>query len=751
MIENNMIHDMKKTLLLMMSLSLALFVSCRHDSETMADRFVEDLLQKMTLEEKIGQLNQLSGDYRQTGPNRVSADKIAEIEKGALGSVLNVFGAETTRKLQEHALKSRLGIPLVFAQDVIHGFRTTFPIPLAEAASWDLEVIERSARIAGEEAAAAGIHWTFAPMVDVTRDPRWGRVMEGAGEDPYLGSQIARARVRGFQGTGVGAVDAVAACAKHFAAYGAAQAGRDYHTTDMSERTLREIYFPPFQAAVDAGAATFMSAFNELNGVPATGNRFLLRTVLRDEWNYGGVVVSDWGAIRELVPHGYAADDRDAAFKAILAGCDIDMESNCYNRFLAELVRQGEVPEALVDEAVRRVLRLKYDLGLFEDPFRFCDTVREQTVLADASHRLAAREVAERSVVLLDNKSGVLPLDAGVRRIALIGPLAKSERDMKGAWSIQWDDRELVSLYEGLTERVPAGTEIRYARGCGIDSSDRSGFAEAVAAARASDVVVMAVGEAFDMSGEARSRTDIGLPGVQEELIKAVWATGKPIVVVLMCGRPMTIEWTAEHVGAILCTWWLGSEAGNAIARVLYGDYNPSGKLPMTFPRSVGQIPLYYSLKNTGRPAPDDHAVSYGSAYIDSPNAPRYAFGHGLSYTTFDYSELQLSTDRMSVDGRMVVSCTVTNSGSRDGEEVVQLYVRDLVGSVTRPVKELKGFRKILLRAGESQRVEFEIDADQLAFYDQEMQWRVEPGDFQVMVGSASDDIRLTGSFAVEE
>lgn len=742
---------MKKTLLLMMSLSLALFVSCRHDSETMADRFVEDLLQKMTLEEKIGQLNQLSGDYRQTGPNRVSADKIAEIEKGALGSVLNVFGAETTRKLQEHALKSRLGIPLVFAQDVIHGFRTTFPIPLAEAASWDLEVIERSARIAGEEAAAAGIHWTFAPMVDVTRDPRWGRVMEGAGEDPYLGSQIARARVRGFQGTGVGAVDAVAACAKHFAAYGAAQAGRDYHTTDMSERTLREIYFPPFQAAVDAGAATFMSAFNELNGVPATGNRFLLRTVLRDEWNYGGVVVSDWGAIRELVPHGYAADDRDAAFKAILAGCDIDMESNCYNRFLAELVRQGEVSEALVDEAVRRVLRLKYDLGLFEDPFRFCDTVREQTVLADASHRLAAREVAERSVVLLDNKSGVLPLDAGVRRIALIGPLAKSERDMKGAWSIPWDDRELVSLYEGLTERVPAGTEIRYARGCGIDSSDRSGFAEAVAAARASDVVVMAVGEAFDMSGEARSRTDIGLPGVQEELIKAVWATGKPIVVVLMCGRPMTIEWTAEHVGAILCTWWLGSEAGNAIARVLYGDYNPSGKLPMTFPRSVGQIPLYYSLKNTGRPAPDDHAVSYGSAYIDSPNAPRYAFGHGLSYTTFDYSELQLSTDRMSVDGRMVVSCTVTNSGSRDGEEVVQLYVRDLVGSVTRPVKELKGFRKILLRAGESQRVEFEIDADQLAFYDQKMQWRVEPGDFQVMVGSASDDIRLTGSFAVEE
>ena len=742
---------MKKTLLLMMSLSLALFVSCRHDSETMADRFVEDLLQKMTLEEKIGQLNQLSGDYRQTGPNRVSADKIAEIEKGALGSVLNVFGAETTRKLQEHALKSRLGIPLVFAQDVIHGFRTTFPIPLAEAASWDLEVIERSARIAGEEAAAAGIHWTFAPMVDVTRDPRWGRVMEGAGEDPYLGSQIARARVRGFQGTGVGAVDAVAACAKHFAAYGAAQAGRDYHTTDMSERTLREIYFPPFQAAVDAGAATFMSAFNELNGVPATGNRFLLRTVLRDEWNYGGVVVSDWGAIRELVPHGYAADDRDAAFKAILAGCDIDMESNCYNRFLAELVRQGEASEALVDEAVRRVLRLKYDLGLFEDPFRFCDTVREQTVLADASHRLAAREVAERSVVLLDNKSGVLPLDAGARRIALIGPLAKSERDMKGAWSIQWDDRELVSLYEGLTERVPVGTEIRYARGCGIDSSDRSGFAEAVAAARASDVVVMAVGEAFDMSGEARSRTDIGLPGVQEELIKAVWATGKPIVVVLMCGRPMTIEWTAEHVGAILCTWWLGSEAGNAIARVLYGDYNPSGKLPMTFPRSVGQIPLYYSLKNTGRPAPDDHAVSYGSAYIDSPNAPRYAFGHGLSYTTFGYSELQLSTDRMSVDGRMVVSCTVTNNGSRDGEEVVQLYVRDLVGSVTRPVKELKGFRKILLRAGESQRVEFEIDADQLAFYDQEMQWRVEPGDFQVMVGSASDDIRLTGSFAVEE
>lgn len=742
---------MKKTLLLMMNLSLALLCSCGQAPETAADRFVEDLLQKMTLEEKIGQLNQLSGDYRQTGPNRVSADKVAEIEKGALGSLLNVFGAETTRKLQEHALKSRLGIPLVFAQDVIHGFRTTFPIPLAEAASWDLEAIERSARIAGEEAAAAGIHWTFAPMVDVTRDPRWGRVMEGAGEDPYLGSQIARARVRGFQGSGIGTVDAVAACAKHFAAYGAAQAGRDYHTTDMSERILREVYFPPFQAAIDAGAATFMSAFNDLNGVPATGNRFLLRKVLRDEWNYGGVVVSDWGAIRELVPHGYAADDRDAALKAMQAGCDIDMESNCYNRFLAELVRQGAVPETLVDEAVRRVLRMKYDLGLFEDPFRFCDTVRERTVLADASHRQAAREMAERSIVLLDNKSGVLPLDPKIRRIALIGPLAKSERDMKGAWSIQWDDRELVSLYEGLFERVPAGTEIRYARGCEINSSDRSGFAGAVAAARASDVVVMAVGEAFDMSGEARSRTDIGLPGVQEELIRAVWATGKPVVVVLMCGRPMTIEWTAEHVGSILCTWWLGSEAGNAIARVLYGDYNPSGKLPMTFPRSVGQIPLYYSLKNTGRPAPDDHAVSYGSAYIDLPNAPRYAFGHGLSYTTFDYSDLRLSSDRIGADGHLEVSCTVTNSGSRDGEEVVQLYVRDLVGSVTRPLKELKGFRKLLLRAGESQTVEFEIDAAQFAFYDQEMQWCVEPGEFQVMIGSASDDIRLTGSFEVVE
>lgn len=733
--------------LLLLPLSLGQIVA---QSQTVESK-IETLLKQMTLEEKLGQLNQYSGDHSQTGPNRVSANKLEEIKRGRLGSMLNVHGAETTRMLQEHAMKSRLKIPLLFAQDVIHGYRITFPIPLAESASWDLEAIEKAARIAGTESAAAGIHWTFAPMVDISRDPRWGRVMEGAGEDTYLGSRIAKARVNGFQGKGIGQLDAVAACAKHFAGYGAAQAGRDYHTVDMSDRTLWEVYLPPFKAAVDAGVGTFMTAFNDLNGIPATGNRYLFRNILRDKWKFNGVVVSDWGAIRELIPHGFAKDNKEAAYWAMAAGCDIDMESNAYIKYLPELIKERLVDEKLVDDAVRYVLRLKFDLGLFDDPFRFSDIKREKAVLTDPSHRRFALEMAEKSIVLLKNQSDLLPLTSQHKKIALIGPLAKSKKDMKGFWSIQWDDSELISLYEGMQKRAPKGTTLNYAQGCEINSGDYSGFNDAIKAAQSADIVLMAMGEAHDMSGEAKSRADISLPGVQEDLIKQIKSLGKPVVVLLMSGRPMVFNWTAENADAILYTWWLGSEAGNAIARVLYGDYNPSGKLPMTFPRSVGQIPIFYNMKNTGRPTPDSAKVSYGSAYIDSPNAPQYAFGYGLSYTTFEYSDIRLSTSTIQPLQSLTVSCKIKNSGKRKGEEVVQLYIRDLTASVTRPIKELKGFKKISLQPGEVQSVEFTIDKEALAFYDQQMNWIVEPGDFKVMIGCSSDKILLEHQFTVSK
>lgn len=710
---------------------------------------VENLLKQMTLEEKIGQLNQYSGDHKQTGPNRVSANKIEEIENGRLGSMLNVHGVETTYKLQEHAMKSRLKIPLLFAQDVIHGYRITFPLPLAEAASWDLKAIEKSARIAGEETAAAGVHWTFAPMVDISRDPRWGRVMEGAGEDTYLGCLIAQARVRGFQGKGIGQTDAVVACAKHFAGYGAAQAGRDYHSTDMSDRTLWEVYLPPFKAAVDVGVGTFMNGFNDLNGIPATGNNYLMRDILKGKWNFNGVVVSDWGSIREMIPHGFCKDEVEATEKAIMAGCDIDMESAYYIHHLAKLVKNGIVPESVVDDAVRQVLTLKFKLGLFDDPFRFSNNKREKKVLSDPSHRTFAKEMAEKSIVLLKNENNLLPLTQENKNIALIGPLVKSNSDMKGFWAVQWDDSELVSFYEGMFARAPKETKLHYAKGCEITSADKSGFAEAISVAKNADVVIMAMGETWDMSGEAKSRTDIHLPGVQEELIKEIKALGKPVVVLLMSGRPMVFNWTAENVNSILYTWFLGSEAGNAIASVLYGDYNPAGKLPMTFPRSVGQIPIFYNMKNTGRPAPEQDKISYGSAYIDSPNAPQYAFGYGLSYTTFDYSDLKLSSKVIRPDEKLLVSFTLKNTGKYEGEEVAQLYLRDISASVTRPVKELKGFKKVSLKAGESTILEFEIDREAMSFYDQKMNWIVEPGLFNVMVGGSSDKITLEQQFEV--
>ncbi len=711
------------------------------------DEKVNALIAKMTLEEKIGQLNQYTGDRDATGPITTSGDKVDQIKQGKVGSMLNVRGAKFTREMQQAAMQSRLKIPLLFGQDVIHGYRVTFPIPLAEAASWDLDVIEKSARIAGTEAAASGIHWTFAPMVDIARDPRWGRVMEGAGEDTYLGSLIAKARVKGFQGKGLGNLDAVMACAKHFAAYGAAIGGRDYNSVDMSERTLWQVYLPPFKAAVDAGAATFMNSFNDLNGIPATGNSYLQRDILKGKWGFKGFVVSDWGSIGEMIQHGYAKDNYEAADVAIHAGSDMDMESRSYINNLAKLVKDGKVKEDLIDDAVRRILYKKFELGLFDDPYRFSDGQREKKTLNKPEFLAAARDVAKKSIVLLKNENQILPLSKDLKSIALIGPLVKSEKDMQGFWSVDWGKEDhLVSLFEGMQQQA-GKTQLLYAKGCDISDTSKAGFAEAIKAAQQADVVVMAMGEKYDMSGEAKSRANIHLPGIQEELIKAIQETGKPVVVLLMAGRPMVFNWTADHIPAIVYTWWLGSQAGNAIADVLYGQYNPSGKLPMTFPRSEGQIPIYYNYLSTGRPAKDDQDTHYRSGYIDMQKSPRYAFGYGLSYTTFEYSGLKLSAAKMGLNEQITVSFTLKNAGNVAGEEVAQLYLRDVVARPVQPVKELKDFQKVMLKPGESKTISFTIDKEKLSFYNEKIEWVTQPGEFRIMIGGSSDAIRLEDSF----
>lgn len=730
-------------------LALALLSAsvCRAQKKTI-DQKVDSVLQLMTLDEKVGQLNQYSGFWKHTGPITEDNNKLNDIKAGKIGSMLNINGVQHTRELQQVAMQSRLKIPLLFGQDVIHGYRTTFPIPLAEAASWDLQAMEQSARIAAIEAAAGGIHWTFAPMVDIARDPRWGRVMEGAGEDPYLGSQIARARVKGFQGQGLGNTDAVMACAKHFAAYGAAVGGRDYNSVDMSDRMLWEVYLPPFKAAAEAGAATFMNSFNDLNGIPASASKYLQTEILKGKWNFRGFIVSDWGSIGEMIKHGYVKDNYEASLAAINAGNDMDMESRSYINHLAKLVREGKVPIARVNDAVRRILRKKFELGLFDDPFKFCNEQREQQALNDPAHKAIARDVARKSIVLLKNENNLLPLAKNTKNIALIGPLAKEKMQMLGFWSTEWPDSNyIVSQYEGLQNKLGSSANIRYAKGCGIDDSSRNGFEEAIAAARQSDLVILSVGERRDMSGEAKSRSNIHLPGVQEELIQAIYATGKPVVVLINAGRPLVFNWTADHVPAILYTWWLGDEAGNAIADVLFGDYNPAAKLPMSFPRSEGQIPIYYNHFNTGRPATSDQDRFYRSAYNDLSIYPKYAFGYGLSYTSFKYEGLQLSSKTMKTGQTIAVTCTITNTGKYEGEEVVQLYLRDRVASLVRPVQELKDFTKIKLQPGESKTIRFLIGKDKLSFYNQQLQWVAEPGQFDLMIGSASNDIRLTDSF----
>ncbi|HXE80400.1 MAG TPA: beta-glucosidase BglX [Vicinamibacterales bacterium] len=728
------------------------------------ERKIDELLAQMSLDEKIGQMNQASSTFDVTGPPPTEAAQkqlYEHLGSGRLGSMLNVVGAEATRKAQQLAVEgSRHRIPLLFGLDVIHGYKTMFPIPLAEAASWDLEAIERSARIAATEASAAGIHWTFAPMVDVSRDARWGRVMEGSGEDPYLGAQIAAARVRGFQGTNLAALDTIAACVKHYAAYGFAEAGRDYNTVDLSENTLQNLVLPPFRAAVDAGAATVMNSFNEIGGIPATGSSYLQREVLKRDWGFQGFVVSDWGSIGEMVAHGFAADLRDAARAAITAGSDMDMESRAYIAHLADLVKSGAVDVRLIDEAVRRILRVKFALGLFDDPYRYSDPAREARTLLAPEHLAAARDVARKSIVLLRNERNLLPLSKSVRSIAVIGPLANDKDTPLGSWRAQAEPNSAVSVLEGIQAAVSPDTKVEYAVGAPLvvgerafhlplkyNTTDRSGFPAAVAAAKAADVVVMALGEDSFQSGEGRSQVDIGLKGLQEELLRAVFAVNRNVVVVLMNGRPLVLTWMAEHVPAIVEAWHLGSQAGHAIADVLFGDYNPSGKLPMSFPRHVGQLPMSYNHKSTGRPGPSD--TVFWSQYTDSPNSPLYPFGFGLSYTTFTYDRLRLSANELARDGRLDVTVTLTNSGRRAGVEVVQLYIRDLVASTTRPVKELKGFQRVELKPGESRDVTFTLTPADLAFFTANRRWEAEPGEFKVFVGGNSRDV-LEASFVLK-
>ena len=715
------------------------------------DQKVNALLKKMTIEEKIGQLNQYTGDNSATGPITINPNKQAEIKAGLIGSMLNIIGTKYTRQYQELAMQSRLKIPLLFGQDVIHGYKTTFPIPLAEAASWDLQAIELAARVAATEAAASGIHWTFAPMVDIGRDPRWGRVMEGAGEDTYLGSKIAYARVKGFQGNKLGDLNSVMACVKHFAAYGAAVGGRDYNSVDMSERMLFETYLPPFKAALDAGAATFMNSFNDINGIPATGNSHLQRDILKGKWNFQGFVVSDWGSIGEMVAHGYSKDLKEAAYSAITAGSDMDMESNAYRYNLSELVKEGRVSIDLIDDAVKRILRKKYELGLFDDPYRYSDDKRAEKALNNPENRKATLEVAEKSIVLLKNENQTLPLSKSVKTIAFIGPMVKEYKANMGFWSVELPDvnydKWVVSQWDGLQNKVGKNTKLLYAKGCEVDGDNKDGFAEAVATAKQADVVILSIGERRDMSGEAKSRSDLHLPGVQEDLVKAIQATGKPVVVLVNAGRPLIFNWTADNVPAIVYTWWLGTEAGNAIANVLFGDYNPSGKLPMTFPREVGQVPIYYNHFSTGRPAKDEDSKNYVSAYIDLKNSPKFPFGYGLSYTKFDYSGLKLSSTKIKSNETIKVSFQLSNVGKVAGEEVVQLYLKDKFGSVVRPVLELKDFQKVKLNAGESKTIEFTIDKEKLSFYNNKIEWVAEPGDFELMIGASSADIKLRSDF----
>lgn len=756
---------MKYNLLNVLLICVILVTSCKNSSESnqsidniktsktlSVEDKVEALLSKMTIEEKIGQMNQYNGFWDVTGPapsNGEAEKKYEHLRKGYVGSMINVKGVKDVRAVQKIAVEeSRLGIPLIIGFDVIHGFKTTSPIPLAEAASWDLEAIKNSAEVAAKEAAASGINWTFAPMVDISRDARWGRVMEGAGEDPFLGSKIGVARVQGFQGEDLSSPLTIAACAKHFAGYGFAESGKDYNTVDVGTSTLNNIILPPFKATSDAGVRTFMNSFNELNGIPATGNKMLQRDILKEKWNFDGFVVSDWGSIAEMIAHGYAKDGKEAAKYAANAGSDMDMESYLYVEHLAALVKEGKVDEALIDDAVRRILKVKFELGLFDDPYKYCNEEREKEVIGNESINNTVLDVAKKSIVLLKNQNQLLPLKKEGQKIAVIGALADDKTSPLGNWRLAAEEGSAISLLEGLKNYT--GNTITYAKGADvitentsfakevkINEDDTSGFAEAVTLAKSSDVVIMALGEHGMQSGEGRSRANLGLPGVQQQLLEAVYKVNKNIVLVLHNGRPLAIDWADQNIPSILEVWQLGSQSGNAIAQVLFGDYNPSGKLPMTFPKNVNQVPIYYNYKSTGRPNMPAPEEVFWSHYSDQTNQPLYPFGYGLSYTTFKYGNLKVE-NTFSENKKVKVSVEITNTGKYKGKEVAQLYIRDLFASVTRPVRELKGFEMIELEPNQTKTVTFTLTENELGFYDNLGEFIIENGDFNVFVGGNS-------------
>lgn len=724
-------------------IAIFFFTSSLSSQETIPiiEKKIDELMMKMTLKEKIGQLIQYA-DVRNT-----SEDMII---KGQVSSFFNVYEAKEVNRLQKIAVeKSRLKIPLIFGNDVIHGFNTTFPIPLGETASWNPKLIEEASRIAAYEAASHGTHWTFTPMVDVSRDPRWGRIAEGSGEDPYLGSVMAKARIKGLQGKDLKHQTSIAACAKHYVAYGGAEAGRDYNSVDISKRTLREIYLPPFKSSVDSGVATIMSAFNDLNGIPASANYFTLTQILRNEWKFDGFVVSDYNSIGELVNHGIAADKSEAALLSLSAGVDMDMvgdlaTGNVYAPYLEKLVKEKLLSEKLIDRSVRRILRIKYRLGLFERPYVDLEYFQKNKMEKEYKDRVAL-ELARESIVLLKNENKVLPLKQDVRSIALIGPLADDKENLLGPWNTKPILENVISVRQGLQNALPQQTKLHYTKGCDIQCNDTTEFDKAIELAEKSQVVILVVGEAKYMSGEAASKTNIGLPGYQKKLIKKIHKTGKPLVVVLMNGRPITLNWVANNVDAILETWFLGDQTGNAIAQVLLGKYNPSGKLPITFPRNVGQIPIYYNHRNTGRPLAED---KYTTKYLDSPNSPLFPFGFGLSYTQFQYKKLEVNPKKAKKGEKIKVSFEVSNTGDVAGQEVVQLYIKDEIANVTRPVKELKGFRKIFLKPKETKIVQFLISPDMLTHYDRNFNLVDGFGHHKIMIGGNSQEL-IDSSFEI--
>jgi len=695
-------------------------------------------MKQMTLTEKIGQLSQYVGGELLTGP-KSGAVSDSLFVRGMVGSILNVGGVDNLRKLQQKNMESsRLKIPILFAFDVIHGYKTIFPTPLAESCSWDLALMYETAKAAAIEASASGIHWTFAPMVDVARDPRWGRIVEGAGEDTYLGCKIAKARVRGFQWN-LGKPNALFACAKHFVAYGAPQAGRDYAPVDLSLSALAEVYLPPFKACIDAGVHTFMSAFNSINGVPATSNRWLLTDLLRKEWKFKGFVVSDWNAVQELKAHGVAETDEDAAMAAFNAGVDMNMTDGLYNRCLEKLVRENRIDMNEIDASVERILRAKYALGLFEDPYRFLDNQRESREVRSASAMALARKAAASSMVLLKNANALLPLSKQTKRIALVGPLANNRAEVMGSWKARGEDKDVVTVLEGIKNKLGSGTEVNYVQGCDFLDPSTSEFSAALEAAKQSDVVIAVVGEKALMSGESRSRAVLRLPGKQEALLDTLRKAGKPLVVVLMNGRPLCLESVDKQADAMLEAWFPGTQCGNAVADVLFGDIVPAAKLTASFPLTEGQIPNNYNYKRSGRPG--DMPYSSTVRHIDVPNRNLYPFGYGLSYTTFSYGEMQCPT-AFDEKGFLPVSVDVTNTGNYDGEEIVQLYVADKVASMVRPIKELKGFQKVFIPKGQTKRVEFKLNVKDLGFWNSLMQYVVEPGTFEIMVGTNSEELQ---------